>query len=304
MSFASSSARNITGKFEHESARNASLTSAVFDDDRTDAAPAFQRFKSFGGFGRGEDKERDTTTRDFSDLRGGFNKRRDDGEGGSGWTNVSRPPRKSFGAEDGAEQRERFTRKEQRGDGEKKTTPWDRPAKYENFGKERERNGERGDRSERDHRGRGKRDESSWLLDDHRGERRDDHRGERARDNHREHNRFGSNAGRAEKDPEWMTEGDGKSGDNKAAHSMEDFQKWKERMKAAAVGADTPKKVDEPIEKAPEPVQEPEPRIESRHSPEEKQPFVHEEPMRQASNPRDDRDAGVSLMQGNLSSSL
>ncbi|CCX34552.1 hypothetical protein FPQ18DRAFT_71374 [Pyronema domesticum] len=297
MSFASSSARNITGKFEHESARNASLTSAVFDDDRTDAAPAFQRFKSFGGFGRGEDKERDTTTRDFSDLRGGFNKRRDDGEGGSGWTNVSRPPRKSFGAEDGAEQRERFTRKEQRGDGEKKTTPWDRPAKYENFGKERERNGERGDRSERDHRGRGKRDESSWLLDDHRGERRDDHRGERARDNHREHNRFGSNAGRAEKDPEWMTEGDGKSGDNKAAHSMEDFQKWKERMKAAAVGADTPKKVDEPIEKAPEPVQEPEPRIESRHSPEEKQPFVHEEPMRQASNPRDDRDAGVSLMQ-------
>jgi hypothetical protein len=219
MSFASSSARTSSGKFEHELVRPAGITSTVYDDDRGDS-PRFERFKALGGFVRNDDKEKDSG-RDFSDLRGGFSKRRDEGEGGPGWTNVSRPPRKSFGAEDG----DRF-RKELRGEIDKKggNTPWDRdrPAKYENFSKERDR----------DHRGRGKRDESSWLLDDHRGET----------GRVREHNRFGS---RVEKDPEWL-DSDGRSGDHKATHSMEDFQKWKERMKAQSTPSESQKKLEDP----------------------------------------------------------
>jgi len=285
MSFTSSSAaRASSGKFDHDSPRTASLTSPAFEDDRGDG-PQFQRFKGFGGFGRGEDKDREPGSRDFSDLRGGFSKRRDDTEG-SGWTNVSRQPRKSFGADDGGD-RERF-RKELRGEGEKKGTPWDRdrPAKYENFGKERER----GDR-DRDHRGRGKRDESSWLLDDHRGER--------TRDNHREHNRFG---GRVEKDPEWM-DSDGKSGDGKAAHSMEDFQKWKERMKASAAATESPKKAEEPVEKDPELEKGPEFQSESRPVERfvEEKPSTQDVPARQTNSPGEDMDtgAGVSLGRGN-----
>jgi hypothetical protein len=279
MSFASSSARTSAGnKFDSEAARSASITSPVFDDDRGDS-PRFERYKGFGGFGRGDDREKESPGgRDFSDLRSGFSKRRDDSEP-AGWTSVSRQPRKSFGADDTGD-RDRF-RKELRGDGEKKGSPWDRerPAKYENFGKERDR--------EREHRGRGKRDESSWLLDDNRGER--------VRDNHREHGRFGS---RTEKDPEWL-DSDGKSGDSKAAHSMEDFQKWKERMKASAASADTAKKVEEPVEKAaPEP--EPEPEHQPTPEPVEKQDKA-DRPQRHDSNPRDEAEGGASLGNGNSS---
>ncbi|KAA8911498.1 hypothetical protein FN846DRAFT_427938 [Sphaerosporella brunnea] len=263
MSFASSSARASGHKFDSEAARSASIASPVFDDDR-DESPRFERYKGFGGFVRGDDRDKDSPgARDFSDLRSGFSKRRDDSEPG-GWTSVSRPPRKSFGTDD-ASDRERF-RKELRGDGEKKGSPWDRerPAKYENFGKERDRD------RDREHRGRGKRDESSWLLDDNR---------ERARNNDREHGRFGS---RAEKDPEWL-DSDGKSGDGKAAHSMEDFQKWKERMKASAASAETPKKVEEPVEK---PATQPEP--EPIHEPTPEPVEKSDKPKRQDSNPRDE----------------
>ncbi|KAI5848373.1 hypothetical protein BZA05DRAFT_95939 [Tricharina praecox] len=274
MSFASSSARTSAGnKFDHESVRSASINTPTFDDERGES-PRFERFKSFGGFGRGEERDKEAGGRDFSDLRGGFSKRREDSEGGGGWTNVSRQPRKSFGAEEGGD-RERF-RKDMRGDADKKGgSPWDRerPAKYENFGKERDR----------EHRGRGKRDESSWLLEDNRGERNN-------RDNPRDHHRFGS---RVEKDPEWM-DSDGKSGDGKAAHSMEDFQKWKERMKASSGGSTEPhKKPEDLIEK---PVKEPEHVPEPTPTPriEEKQ-VKAENPKRQESNPRDDAEGGVFL---------
>ena len=283
MSFASSSARTLSGKFDPEPSRQSNLTSPAFDDDRGDGPQTFQRFKGFGGgFNRGEDKERDPGARDFSDLRGGFSKRRDDSEGG-GWTSVSRQPRKSFGADDGGD-RERF-RKELRAEGEKKSTPWDRdrPAKYD-FGKERER----GDR-DRDHRPRGKRDESSWLLDDHRGER--------TRDNHREHNRYG---GRVEKEPEWM-DSDGKASDTKAAHSMEDFQRWKERMKASSAAAnESTKKAEEAAEKAAEKLPEsaPQPQPESRPAVERSAEEKPDTPARQASNPREVVDPGISLGRG------
>ena len=273
MSFASSSARTSTGnKFDQESTRSASISTPTFDDDRGDAPPRFGGFKNFGGFVRGEERDKEAPARDFSDLRGGFSKRRDDSEGG-GWTSVSRQPRKSFGAEDGGD-RERF-RKELRGDVEKKGTPWDRdrPAKYENFGKERDR----------EHRGRGKRDESSWLLDDARGER--------TRDDRRDNNRFGS---RAEKDPEWM-DSDGKAGDSKAAHSMEDFQKWKERMKASSVSAEPLKKAEEPVEKVSEEAKPPAPQPAL-------QPVVVEEkadrldrPPRQGNSPPDEAEGGILL---------
>jgi len=276
MSFASSSARTAGGnKFDHESVRSVSLNTPTYDEERGES-PRFERFKSFG-FGRGEERNKESGGRDFSDLRGGFSKRREDSEGG-GWTNVSRQPRKSFGAEDGGD-RERF-RKDMRGDVDKKGgSPWDRerPAKYENFGMERDR----------EHRGRCKRDESSWLLEDNRGERNN-------RDNQRDHHRFGS---RVEKDPEWM-DSDGKSGDGKAAHSMEDFQKWKERMKASSGGSvEPPRKPEDMIEKAvqeqehvPQPT--PEPRVE------EKQEKV-EKPQRQESSSRDDSVGGVFLDRGN-----
>jgi hypothetical protein len=218
MSFASSSARTASG---NDTLRASGLTTPAYDDERGDTL-RFERFKGFGGFSRGEDKGKESKgSRDFSDLRS-FSKRREDSDG-EGWTHVPRP-RKSFGAEDG-EQNERSRKDLRGGEGDKGTTPWDRdrPVKYENFGKERDREA----------RPRGKRDESSWLLDD---------RGDRNRDNHREHNRFG---GRAEKDPEWL-DSDGKAGDSKTAHSMEDFQKWKERMKASSMPAETQKKAEDP----------------------------------------------------------
>lgn len=228
MSFASSSARTPSGKYDHDPMKSASLPSpAVFEDDPRDS-PRYERFRSFG---RSEDKDKEPVpaTRDFSDLRAKRSNTREEGEG---WTPVSRTPRKSFGAEEG----DRF-RRDIRGDSEKKgTTPWDRdrPAKYENFGKERER----------EHRGgRGKRDESSWLLDDHRPERHErQERPERMRDSNRDRdNRYG---GRVEKDPEWLdTPVDGK--EQKMAHSMEEFQKWKERMKANSGNPDVKKKAED-----------------------------------------------------------
>lgn len=161
---------------------------------------------------------------------------RDEAEGG-GWTNVSRQPRKSFGAEDG----DRFRRG---GEREKRETPWDkdRPPKYDNFGRDRDR----------EHRPKLKRDESSWLLDDNRdrgGNRDRDHYGDRDRDHHRDTHRDNHryNNSRTEKDPEWMDSGpsnEDRTGDDKTARSMEQFQRWKEMMKAKDAPSDEKKKAE------------------------------------------------------------
>lgn len=245
MSFASSSARTPSGKIESDPFHV--LASPALDDDRVDS-PRFERFKL--GL-------RDKEPRGFErgDPRGNPFKRVGGKEEGEGWTSVSRP-RKSFGAEDG----ERF-RQELRGNREKKESPWDRDPRAP-----------RGDKdNDREHRPRGKRDESSWLLDDH-------------RDRHREHQRFGS---RAEKDPEWMDSGvDGKvGGESKGAHSMEEFQRWKERMKANGGSTEPKKKIEELIAKAPERAQ---PVEEQRiPSPEEKQVLKD--------SPKEEESGGVAL---------
>lgn len=245
MSFASSSsARAISGKFDQDGLHATSIASPVFAEERGES-PHFERFKIERGV-RSGDKDRGDKDRggDRVDMRGPnhIKRFRDDGEGSGergsgGWTNVSRQPRKSFGAEDG----DRFRRGVER---EKRETPWDkdRPPKYDNFGRDRDR----------EHRPKLKRDESSWLLDDNRGGDRDHYR-DRDRDHHRDSHRDSHryNNSRAEKDPEWMDSGpsnEDRTGDSKQAHSMEEFQRWKERMKAGNAPPEEKKKADLPAE--------------------------------------------------------
>ncbi|CUS15762.1 unnamed protein product [Tuber aestivum] len=209
MMFASSSTRTPCGKFDHDS-QATSLGSPAIDEERE--SPRFERFRMGGNTRLGKEMDKDRPER--NSLRGDHTKRgfgRDDTEG---WTGASRQPRKSFGAEDG----DRFRGTGDRG---KRETPWDkdRPPKYDNFGRERE------------HRPRGRRDEASWLLED-----RGTDRGDRDHYRDRDHHRYNSSNNRNEKDPEWMDSGPGnedKTGDSKAVHSMEEFQRWKEKMKAS-----------------------------------------------------------------------
>lgn len=247
MSFvSSSSARTPSGKFDQDPLHANSVASPVFEEERGES-PRFERFKFERGI-RSGDKDRGDKDRggdrggDRGDLRGGNQIKRgfrDDTEGG-GWTNVSRQPRKSFGAEDG----DRFRR--DRSEREKRDTPWDkdRPPKYDNFGRDRDRD-----------RPKLKRDESSWLLDDNRdrGNRDRDHYGDRDRDHHRDNHRESHryNNSRTEKDPEWMDSGpsnEDRTGDDKTARSMEQFQRWKEMMKANNGGPPDEKKKVEVVE--------------------------------------------------------
>lgn len=244
MSFvSSSSARTPSGKFDQDPIHASSIASPVFAEERGES-PHFERFKIERGI-RSGDKDRGDKDRggDRGDIRGGNHIKRgfrDDveGGGGGGWTSVSRQPRKSFGAEDG----DRFRR--DRGDREKRETPWDkdRPPKYDNFGRDRDR----------EHRPKLKRDESSWLLEDNRVGDRDrdrDHYRDRDRDGHRDNHRY--NNSRTEKDPEWMDSGpsnEDRTGDAKTAHSMEQFQRWKEMMKASSAPSDEKKKTEAPAE--------------------------------------------------------
>lgn len=243
MSFvSSSSARTPSGKFDQDPLHASSVASPVFEEERGES-PRFERFKFERGI-RSGDKDRGDKDRggDRGDLRGGNQIKRgfrDDTEGG--WTSVSRQPRKSFGAEDG----DRFRR--DRNEREKRDTPWDkdRPPKYDNFGRDRDRD-----------RPKLKRDESSWLLDDNRdrgGNRDRDHYGDRDRDHHRDNHRDNHryNNSRTEKDPEWMDSGpsnEDRTGDDKTARSMEQFQRWKEMMKANNGGPPDEKKKVEVVE--------------------------------------------------------
>lgn len=220
--------------------------------DTRGESPRFDRY-------RRDEKEKDAAPpRDFSDLRARRATPKEDVEG---WTPVSRTPQKTMGSEEG----DRFRREFREGEKKGGNTPWDRDRKYEGFGKDREQ------------RPRPRRDESSWLLED-RGQDRNN------RDTYRENNnnRYG---GRAEKDPEWMdSSADGK--ESKQAHSMEDFQKWKERMKAnngappRTGNAENEKKDPEPIAQA---VQEPE---------------ANQFGSREDDSSRDDSDDGVPLGKG------
>jgi hypothetical protein len=84
---------------------------------------------------------------------------------------------------------------------------------------------------------------------------------------------------------------------------MEDFQKWKERMKASAAATESPKKAEEPVEKDPELEKGPEFQSESRPVERfvEGKPSTQDVPARQTNSPGEDMDtgAGVSLGRGN-----
>lgn len=222
--------------FDFDIPGSAGLSSPATIDEENNSSPRFDRFR-----GQARDREREKGGNIDRDLktpqRRGFNK--DEGEtngelsGRTGpWTS-HRQPRKSFGAEDG----DRF----RRGNSEIQK---DRPQRYENFGREKDRLNNRP-----------KKDESSWILDDNRdrdrgadrergeresfkGDRDGEQRGSRDfrsfnRDRDYRGGRDDDRNQRVEKDPEWLdaapeeTEGKGQ------AHSMEEFQRWKARMKAS-----------------------------------------------------------------------
>lgn len=249
--------------FDFDTPGTAGLSSpAILEEDHNNS-PRFERFRMTT-----RDKNRDKEgNMDRNDLRTpnrrGFNKDETETNGETGrtapWTS-QRTPRRSFGTEDG----DRF----RRGNSEMQK---DRPQRYENFGRDRDRPNIRT-----------KRDESSWILDDgrdrgdrdnNRGERdrgdrdrgdreRDRDRGERERGDRdgehrisrdfrnfnrdRDHRRQDDDRNqRVEKDPEWLDAGP-EDGETKG-HSMEEFQRWKARMKASHA-AEHEKKPKTPIE--------------------------------------------------------
>jgi len=221
--------------FDFDTPGSAGLSPSTIIDDEHSNSPRFERFR-----GQARDKDREKGGNMDRELRTpqkrGFNK--DEGEANSEssgrtapWTS-QRGPRKSFGAEDG----DRF----RRGNNEMQK---DRPPRYENFGRDRDRLNNI----------RTKRDESSWLLDDnrdrdrggdrekgdhYRGDRDGEQRGSRDfrsfnRDRDHRNGRDDDRNQRVEKDPEWLDAAPGESEGKGQAHSMEEFQRWKARMKAS-----------------------------------------------------------------------
>ncbi|KAK5003949.1 hypothetical protein LTR16_006351, partial [Cryomyces antarcticus] len=180
-------------------------------------------------------KERDNDrTRDRLSVTNGRRVGRDDAEG---WTSVK--PRKSFGHDDG----ERMQRNGDR-------------SRQQN-GNQRERDGEF------DNENTGRRNvagrvkfEQPWLREENNLRSREveenremvKDRGwrDRERDKDRRNDREWTRGIRTEQDPEWMDESAEKN-DKNQAHTQEDFQRWKERMKAGAT----------PAEEKEEPVAEP-----------------------------------------------
>ncbi|KAF8421241.1 hypothetical protein EV426DRAFT_220148 [Tirmania nivea] len=227
LNFASaSSARKMAFDFDTPSSAGLS-PSTIIDEEHN--SPRLDRFR---GQARDKDREKGGDRDLRTPQKRGFNK--DEGEancespGRTGPWASQRGPRKSFGAEDGDRLR--------RGNNEMQK---DRPPRYENFGRDRDRMNNI----------RSKRDESSWILDDNRDrdrggdrEKGDTYRGDRdgeqrgSRDFRNFTNRSGRDDDRnqrVEKDPEWLDAAPGESEGKGQAHSMEEFQRWKSRMKAS-----------------------------------------------------------------------
>ncbi|KAI5785557.1 hypothetical protein DFH27DRAFT_487325, partial [Peziza echinospora] len=191
LSFASSSSsRRMAFDFDTPVSGGISSPTAVADDDHN-SSPRFDRFRM-----QARDKEREKNVpadrnepRTSTPARRGFNKDEpdatSDGIRTTPWT-TQRQPRKSFGTEDG----DRFRRATAE-------VAKDRPLRYENFGRDRDRPV------------RTKRDEGSWILDDGAG---------RERENNTNNNRL---------------DRDGDQRGEPKGHSMEEFQRWKARMKAS-----------------------------------------------------------------------
>lgn len=220
LSFASADANRSRNKYGHDD--GTSTGNSIADDDR-DIPRGFDRFRNLN---RNGDKEQDKGSR--GDFRSGFTRRGKDEEGG--WTGGK--SNKGFNAEDA----DRFSSRKEGGDRERPslrdgTNGGGRQlSSFERFG--------------RAHMGqaaipaRTKRDESSWLLEDEgsHSNRRDtrDSRDFGGRD--RNEGQEGRSRGfdrfnRVEKDPEWMSsEPDDAS--SKPARTVDELQRWKERMKA------------------------------------------------------------------------
>ncbi|KAI9679274.1 MAG: hypothetical protein M1817_005293 [Caeruleum heppii] len=155
------------------------------------------------------------------------NGRRAPKEDRDGWTSVK--PRKSFGHEDG----ERFSRKtleRDRGEGVRNLNEW--PPK--NHDGPIERDGDKDGSVRRNGVPRG-RNEASWFRDNEGPGPQDNQKIREWRDKPRggDRDRDWTRGGQREKDPEWM---DTPSRDEKQqAHTAEDFQRWKDKMKAGGM---------------------------------------------------------------------
>ncbi|KAI9705560.1 MAG: hypothetical protein M1836_006316 [Candelina mexicana] len=201
-----------------------------------------------------KERNRDDTDHERpKETRNGVNNGRRGGkEECEGWTDVR--PRKSFGQEEG----ERLRRKTGDRDSERERDHprdfHDRSHKLHDSHSGRDREHEEKDvPPRRNGFGRG-RNEPTWFKDEKTTDARERDRGkEDSRDKEwRENNRRGNRGsdrewtrgGKVELDPEWMGSAD--SEERTQAHTQEDFQRWKERMKAgSAVAEEKPKAVEE-----------------------------------------------------------
>ncbi|KAI9797421.1 MAG: hypothetical protein M1833_005460 [Piccolia ochrophora] len=161
------------------------------------------------------------------------NGRRGTKEDVDGWTSVR--PRKSSGLEDMGRHPRRELERERDQDRMTSKDPRERqPRTYD--GREKERNVDEDTTSRRNGVPRG-RNELSWYSNNAGGNKERATHGEGPRDREwrgrdRNHDREGQGSGRVEKEPEWM---DSPSHDErKQAHTAEEFQRWKERMKASS----------------------------------------------------------------------
>ncbi|KAI9858010.1 MAG: hypothetical protein M1824_004475 [Vezdaea acicularis] len=178
------------------------------------------------------EKSKDTKAGVLSNRRSG----REDTDG---WTSVR--PRKSFGHEDEDKPTRHGGNRESREIKDRTTRSFD------HFSRDREREAEKDSPARRNGAGRA-RNEVSWFREnDHQTTREREPQKEGARDREwrdkdRRHEVGRENGERVEKDPEWMATS--LPEEKKEAHTAEDFQRWKERMKALTGG---------PVEKKPKP---------------------------------------------------
>ena len=165
-------------------------------------------------------------------------------EDADGWTSVK--PRKSFGHEDS----ERYSRRNADRDRERNFDGGREPRErshrpHEAYGRDREE-GEKESLPRRNGVPRG-RNEVSWFREKEGQapkdkDTKDMTRQREWRDKDRDAERSWPKGGKAEKDPEWMDTP--ALEEQKQVHTAEDFQRWKERMKAGNGPADEPSTAD------------------------------------------------------------
>ncbi|KAK2747543.1 hypothetical protein FQN57_002036 [Myotisia sp. PD_48] len=208
-------------------------------DDKYGYREKFFKDKELG------DKDRDFDRRDARDGRVNLvNGRRNGRDEKEDWSGAR--PRRTFGQEGDSDRRIK------RGDGDR----WD-SRDFKDYRDQHEPANERGIRDKehgrfptrRDTQTRGRHDNPSWFRD---GEDQVEPEEEKTPIRHREWRRGGQGQDREwpkptrqEQDPEWMDSS--AKGESKEAHTQEDFQRWKERMKS---GGTAPAQ-EEPPQKIP-----------------------------------------------------